>query len=227
MSNTRIGKVLVTVLMAALITACSSIPPEQLAKLASVEAGDNASMWSVDSRLTSMFSSTVNVMPGQHTFKIAMNCNGTNCYYQTFRFDAQAGYLYRLMPNRTVEVLDRNDQYNRKLDELTLIGGSDIDYATRQQNQDYNIETARMRQEARTALLEHRKQNLPLVRKIGAKICLVKGEYLYVGYVESFTDEKIQIRVADAVLNQNRSYRNASFSPTIIWDSPLNWDLCE
>lgn len=227
MSITQRGKVVLVVLIAALMSACAGVPPEQLAKLASVDAGDSATMWSVDSSLTSMFSNTVTVMPGQHTFKIAMNCNGNNCYYETFRFDAQAGYLYRLMPNRTVEVLDRNDKYNRKVDELTLIGGSDIDYATRQQNRDYNTEAIQLQRAARVAQLARRTQNLPLVKKSGARICQVRGEYLYVGYVEAIADDKVQIRIADAVLNANQNYKNANFKPAIIWDSPLNWDLCE
>jgi hypothetical protein len=78
------------------------------------------------------------------------------------------------------------------------------------------------------ATANRRKQNLPLVRKIGAKICQERqGNIIYVGYVESMTDEKVQIRISDAYYKSNSNVHVNNNSSSIIWDSPLNWDLCE
>lgn len=152
-------------------------------------------------------------------------CQNNNCSHRTYRFKAEAGFLYRLMPDRTVLVLDRNDRFQRKLDELTQIG--EIDYGTRSQVRNIAQETARQLEAAQAALIEHRRQNLPQIRKQGAQICRVQNEYLYIGFVEAFNDEKIQIRVAEARINENRNLILTNFTPSVIWDSPLNWDLCE
>lgn len=203
----------------------ANIPPEQMAKLATVEGASGYPLHSVDSKQI-LFTKSVNVEPGTHTFETIGGCFNNNCSYIPYQFNAKAGLLYRLMPNRTVVVLDRNDEYNRKLDELTPIGSGN-EYANRQETSAYLQSVAIQAQQQRAALLERRRQNLPLVKRAGAKICKAQGEFLYIGFVESFTDEKVQIRVADSVINANHNYRNGNFTPSIIWDSPLNWDLCE
>lgn len=211
-------------LCAALLTGCAGVPPEQLAKMATVEVAAGYTLHSVDSEVK-LFSDSVSVEPGTHVFEMTMTCYNNNCIHQAYRFNAVAGYLYRIMPDRTVLVLDRNDRYQRKLDELTPIGG--INYGTRKQSRQVAEEMTRRQEMAREAVLERRRQNLPLVRKLGAKICRVQTEYLYIGFVEAFNDEKIQVRVAEARINENRNLVLTNFTPSIIWDSPLNWDLCE
>lgn len=210
-----------------LLSGCSSISPEELAKLATVEGGDGHTLASVDNKMTALFASSVNVAPGEHTFEMTLGCYNNQCTNQTYRFNAEAGYLYRLMPNRTIFVLDRSDRYQRKVDELTPIRGSGTDYVTRNQNRQYAQEAARQAQAARAALIERRRQNLQQVRNVGARICLVEGQFRYIGFVEDFTDEKVKIRVAEERTNDAYNYVVTNFTPKIVWDSPLNWDLCE
>jgi hypothetical protein len=67
-----------------------------------------------------------------------------------------------------------------------------------------------------------------VVRKIGARICQDRNNgYTYVSYVESVADEKVQIRVSEANVSRMSNYPLKGFSPSIIWDAPMNWDLCE
>ena len=78
------------------------------------------------------------------------------------------------------------------------------------------------------AILERRKRELPAVRRIGARICQERDRgVVYVGYVEGMTEEKVQIRIADAIFPGAPGVKPAGFTPTIIWESPLQWDLCE
>jgi hypothetical protein len=68
------------------------------------------------------------------------------------------------------------------------------------------------------AKLELRKINQPKIRTVGASVCQQTSETEYVyGWVESVGPEKIQIRVT------NRSKQKEDL---IIWDSPMNWDIC-
>lgn len=215
-----------SVLFAALLTGCAGVSSEQLARMATVDVASGHTMHSVDSQMK-LFTDSVNVEPGIHVFEMTMGCFNNNCIHEAYRFKAEAGFLYRLMPGRTILVLDRNDRYQRKLGELTLYGGSGIDYGTSKQIQTFSQEVARQQSAAQAALIERRRQNLPQVMKQGAQVCRLQGQLLYVGFVEAFTDQKIQIRVADAVVNENRNVHLTDFIPSIVWDSPLNWDLCE
>jgi hypothetical protein len=219
-----IGQFGALALLVALLAGCASVAPEKLAKMATVEVADGFTMHSVDSEVK-LFTNSVNVEPGVHLFEMTIYCHNNNCSHRAYRFKAEAGYLYRLMPNNSILVLDRNDRFQRKLDELTPIGG--IDYGTRNQVRTIAQEAARQREAAQAALIERRRQNLPQVMKQGAQVCRLQGQLLYVGFVEAFTDQKIQIRVADAVVNENRNVHLTDFTPSIVWDSPLNWDMCE
>lgn len=221
-----INKLVLFGLGVVVLSGCASIPPEQLAKLATIEGAPGYPFHSVDSKLA-LFSSSVNVQPGEHTVEITASCYNNSCTYLTYRFNAKAGLLYRLMPNRTIAVLDRSDEYQRKLDELTPIGSDATQYVTRQEKLEYAQGVVRQAQSDRAALLERRRQNLPQVRKVGAQVCQVQGQFFYIGFVESFSDEKLQIRVAQAKMNDNRNLVPMDFQPGIILDSPLNWDLCD
>ncbi|HEX7455429.1 MAG TPA: hypothetical protein VF296_05235 [Gallionella sp.] len=226
MHFTDIGRVGAGLLLVALLTGCAGIPPEQLARLSTVEVADGNTMHSVDSKVT-LFTDSVNVEPGTHIFEMTTSCYNNSCIQQAYRFKAEAGYLYRLMPDRTILVLDRNDRYQRKLGELTLYGASGIDYGTSKQIQAFNQDVAKQQAAAQATLIERRRQYLPLMRKQGAKLCQVQGQIRYIGFVESVTDEKVQIRVVEGAFNDNNGYVLANFKPQIVWDSPLNWDLCE
>lgn len=224
MRNRWMGRFGLPVIMATFLASCAGVSQEQLANMATVEVASGFSMHSVDSQVK-LFTDSVNVEPGVHVFEMTMNCYNNNCTYQAYRFMAEAGYLYRLMPDRTVLVLDRNDRYQRKLDELTPIVG--IEYGNRKMALEAAEKKARFLEKARQATLERRKMNLHLVRKPGAKICRVQSEFLYIGFVEDVTEDKVQIRVAEQRIDADRSLVATNFKPAIIWDSPLNWELCE
>lgn len=203
------------------------ISPEELAKLATIEGAGGNPLHSVDSKLV-IFSTSVNVAPGMHEIEMTASCYNNNCSYLPFRFRAQAGYLYRLMPNNTIIVLDRNDKYLRKVDELSPVNQNGvIEFLNREDKLKFVQGAIKEAQLARAALIEERKRNLPFIRRIGTKICQVRGQFLYIGFVESMTDEKLQIRVVEALINENRDLRLSDFTPRVIWDSQLEWDLCE
>ena len=209
-------------------TSGSKMSPEQLAGMATIECADFYTLRSVDSGTIGLFQRTVNVPAGMHTIEMEANCHYNNCPTQTFRFYTKPGYIYRILPNNTIAVLDRSDRYQRKVDELNPVSrGGIIEYVNRDGQTDYARDVALQAQAERAAVLERRKLQLPIVRKVGAKVCQLKGQLLYIGFVESFTDDKIQIRTVDAVVNENHNAHLTSFRPSIIWDSPLNWDLCE
>lgn len=65
--------------------------------------------------------------------------------------------------------------------------------------------------------------------KIGARICQDNGGVRYVGFTEGVSDDtgKIQIRIADAMVGGNPRMRPGGFQPSIIWDTPDAWELCE
>lgn len=99
-------------------------------------------------------------------------------------------------------------------------------------------EQLKMRMELQASLLEEQRQkklkNLPLIRKFGAEICqrgTVRVGYeqmtvVTVGYVEGISDNKVQIRVSRSYFESSPSVSPGGFSPSIIWDDPMNWDLC-
>lgn len=66
-------------------------------------------------------------------------------------------------------------------------------------------------------------------RKIGARICRIEGGIRYVGFTENVSPDngKIQVRVADAQLGGRTGSTPSGFQPSIVWDSPDRWELCE
>lgn len=175
------------------------------------------------------------VSPGHHLVQVAV-CGGGRCLegkYLTYKFFARAGLLYRINGN-VIAVLDMNDKYQRKVDELTLLPGSTEDYIDRKEKaavfaqQQEQLQHARAIAEVKyTAAMEARRSDLPLMRKIGARICKIVDGVEYVGYVEAITETKVQVRVAEAYFRQNPAFHPGVFEPTIIWENPMKWDSCE
>ena len=175
------------------------------------------------------------VSPGKHTVTIFMGCLDSACRDASLRnyvFTARAGLLYRVMADKIV-VLDPNDKYNRKVDELKPAPGTN-EYLGREEMATAQAAYARAQAEKdaikraeQESLMVERKRNLSLVRKIGARVCLSTGRVDFVGYVEGLAEHKIQIRVSEASYINARLIRVAGFSPHIIWDDPLRWELCE
>lgn len=225
-ANKRLAMVTLVVLIAGCGMFGPKLSPEQLASMATIEHADFYSLRSVDSERISRY--PVYVAAGMHSVEMEANCQYSSCPSQTYRFYTKPGYIYRILPNNSIAVLDRNDRYQRKVDELNPVHrGGVIEYVNRSGQTDYVRDVVIEAQAEQAAILERRTRQLPLVRKVGSKICQLHGQILTIGFVESFTDEKIQIREVDAVVNGNRNVHLGSFTPNIIWDSPLNWDLCE
>ncbi len=129
-------------------------------------------------------------------------------------------------PDHSVDVLlveptagSANPDYVEKLRSLGYRTRADIAAAA-------DAEARRMQRAA-----DQRHLMLPRMRKIGARICREEsgrlGPVRYVGYVENLADEKIQIRVAQAHLAKAPSVAPGGFQPSVIWDYPANWVLCE
>ena len=58
----------------------------------------------------------------------------------------------------------------------------------------------------------------PLVRTVGAHVCIDKDGLRWVGYVEQVTETKVQIRIVQSGVSRDNQ---------IIWDYPEHWHLCE
>ena len=94
----------------------------------------------------------------------------------------------------------------------------------------------RARQLARARTAEQREAaerdrhlaELPVMRKRGTTVCrsdVLSGNTLK-GYVEDSTDEKIQIRVAEAFRTGAPNFKPGGFQPQVIWGYPARWRLC-
>lgn len=218
------------------ISGCaSSITPDQLKNYAQVApydtgAGASNGITKVDGRMVFTLSGgSVDVTPGQHTFSITTCASGSsnNCYTHDHIIVVKEGMSYVIKGN-LVEVYDRFD-HAKKIGTLmkTESGYLPMDEVVRK-NQ-IAAQSARIEREARQAAVQQTRQaNLTKVRRIGTKICQERaGNLINVGYVEGITAEKIQIRISDVYSMDMHSIRPANFQPSIIWDSPMNWDLCE
>ena len=71
-------------------------------------------------------------------------------------------------------------------------------------------------------------QEMKLKRQIGTRICK-RGQQrnTFIGYVERVVESKIQIRVSDSRSTKHSYIQSPGFKPSIIWDKPENWYVCE
>jgi len=69
---------------------------------------------------------------------------------------------------------------------------------------------------------------LPMMRKKGTTVCRADAQSgnTFKGYVEDSTDEKLQIRVAEAFRTGVPNFKPGGFQPQVIWESPAKWRLC-
>jgi hypothetical protein len=107
--------------------------------------------------------------------------------------------------------------------------------AARQASQQAAAAEARTRalaeQQAQQATEMRRLQaELPLMRTRGARVCRSESDgmvvWVYRGYVEDFTDEKLKIALAEAFLANSPTTRPTGFQPHTLWDFPVRWRLC-
>jgi hypothetical protein len=229
-----VNRFCVAIFLTTLVAGCATkeqIPPERLKDYALLvpRQNNNSIIGEIDGKSPglSLSGASVNMQPGRHTIETTSCSGGTNtCKPDVYTFEAQPGMAYVFRNPLVVEVYDRFGMDKPRVGYLHDVGNhvfvSDREYAVLQDK------TARQAIDAGLAVGEQRKRNLPLVRKIGARICQerVPG-IIYIGYVEAVADEKVQIRIADAQFRGNPAVHPGGFSPTIIWDSPMQWDLCE
>jgi hypothetical protein len=216
-----------------LISGCattSSLPPEKQREYSLLVPAENTGgmvnstmISNIDGQsFHSLAGTTQDVLPGQHNIAITSCFNGgRNCIGRNYAFATKAGLAYVFRGPDGIEVYDR---FNMKqpLDTLARYQGSFIPEA----------EARKLAEEAaaaaQAAVMERRKKDLPKVRKIGTNICQEqKGGIVYSGFVEALAEEKVQIRISSAYHKGIIKVKQEGFTPSIIWDSPLNWDLCE
>jgi hypothetical protein len=188
-----------------------------------------------------LLGSNRDAVPGRHSIRMEtcfankVNAFDPICKQRDFVIDAQAGLAYVFLNAHQVKVYDRFDR-NKFLYDLketpysVFLTPEAAKLVQNQEQAEYAAKVARDREadaKAQAIVMEGRKRNLPLVRKIGTRICREQGTVMSVGYVEAVTDEKVQIRISNAHFIGNLNAHPEGFSPNIIWDSPLNWDLCE
>ena len=168
----------------------------------------------------------VNVRPGRHSIVVRVCRTGSteSCKPDTYIFEAQPGVAYVLRgPGQTIVMLDRFKK--SPLGEL---------YPAEQHAFVSQHEWTMMRNAEHTAAVdaglrvsEQRQRDQPMIRKVGAQVCQEAGRgIIYSGYVAKLTDDKVQIRIAEAHFKGNPSLRPGGFVPTTIWASPMQWDLC-
>ena len=222
--------------------ATSSIPPEKQKDYAflDVDAHFGAAklmyivMVDQQTYMRSPMGTSRDVFPGRHTVKVdtcvenKANVLAPTCKSNNYILDAKAGLAYKFNSVYSVEVYDRFNLdkllYNLTPTENSLFVAPDEAEQFRAKRQ--KILEARLAGEqdahaaAEAIVIERRKNNLPMVRKIGTRICQEQsGGVINVGYVEALAEEKVQIRISDAYMKNNRNARPGSFSPSIIWDS--------
>ncbi|MHA4868697.1 hypothetical protein ACXZ1M_13455 [Duganella sp. PWIR1] len=168
----------------------------------------------------------VNVLPGRYRVQATTcgNSGWSSCAPYTYEFEAQAGMVYVLRgAGQRINVLDRFKKTPQGF--LNPIAGNT--YITDQELMAKREQELVADTNASLAVAEQRKRDQIFIRKIGAHVCKEYGRgIIYSGYVESITDDKVQIHIAAAYFKDSPNFRPTGFSPSTIWESPLQWDLC-
>ncbi|WP_297832599.1 hypothetical protein [Pseudomonas sp.] len=168
----------------------------------------------------------VNVLPGKHSIQV-YTCHASDtrsCGPDVYVFDAKPGLAYVLRgPGHNVEVLDRLQKSSMGY----LHPIADREFVSDQEFSNLQLTAQTNAANAAFAITEQRRRDQISIRKMGAQVCQEFGHgMIYVGYVERITDDKVQIRIADAHMKGDPTIRPGGFVPSIIWDSPMQWDLC-
>lgn len=242
-TNLAIGAV---IFLSVVLSGCaaSSIPPDKqkdYALLVPAEQEGHPDIIQVDQAIfhRSLLGSPRDVLPGAHTvtmetcFDNKANLLAPNCAIRKFDLDTKPGLAYVFRNGYTIDVYDRFDT-KKKIDTLNRSSKTDTFIPQAEALVD-NAEAGKKfqadREAAQAKLIEDRKSKLPLVRKIGARVCkpadYKTGFNTVVGFVEALADEKVQIRITDSYYRDNPNHKTPGFAPSITWDDPLNWNLCE
>jgi hypothetical protein len=168
----------------------------------------------------------VDVLPGHHTV-VVTTCNtgsSSSCWDYSYDIEAEAGLAYVLMgPKENIVVVDRFTKTVKGYLHLNANHEyvNDQEFSAIRQREQANAENERI------ATLEQRKRDQVMIRKLGAQVCQENERgTVYVGYVEKIAEEKVQIRIVDAHFKGSPGTHVGGFSSSVIWDSPMQWDLC-
>ena len=177
------------------------------------------------------------VVPGQHEVVVTERVCANPV---TLRLDISAGLIYQISTDRrSVKVVNNSGTTVNELF-LEQSGSGQLvsrdEYQRKKQAEQEQLKVGMEQQAALAkAELQRKRSYLPQIRKIGAQICqrgIVRVGYepikvVSVGYVEGITDDKVQIRISRAYFERNPTVSPGGFSPSIIWDDPMRWDLCQ
>lgn len=167
-----------------------------------------------------------NITPGKHSVQVTV-CHGSDtrsCGPDVYIFEAKPGLAYVLRgPGRNIDVLDRFKKntvgYLHPVENHEFVSDqvfSNIQLAAQKKAADEGL-----------AVMERWQKNQVFIRKIGTQVCQEFGRgMIYIGYVERIAEGEIQIRISDAHLKGDPTIHLRGFLPKIIWDSPMQWDLC-
>lgn len=220
-----------------------------------VQGNNYDQLKSVDGILKPLFGGTfteINLIPAPHTVG-TLRFNNRMPVYEYHTFMAKPGYRYEILRDGHINVSKRDDQTMNVLYQLADDMGAGIVsqlprlihtdanrdlsdsvygsgmctgcihvYITPEEKQQF----VKQQEDKQLAQLEVHKKQQPLVRKLGAKICKKDVGYIYTGYVEQVTDDKVKVSLASAV-DPTNAYPRPGFAPSMIWDNPDKWDLCE
>jgi hypothetical protein len=229
----RLFAQVIAALMVALLTVgcgtAEKLPSSELPKYAVLYAKENgaSAVTELDGKpIFALSGAALNVQPGVHRFVVRTCPEGTTagCVPRNYELNLEAGRAYVIRSRSSIMVYDRFNMSGATLDTLHWNGTTFLNEAQVQAQREA-LQAAKNERLAEQA--ESRVRNLPRVRKVGARICQAGiDQYTRVGFVEGMTSEKVQIRVSDAFLTANPRMNNQDLRG-IIWDNPLNWDLCE
>lgn len=226
-------RILATGLLMALLLSCATktqIPPEHIKDYAMLvpRQNNNSIIGDIDGKSPglSLSGDTVNLLPGRHKVETTSCLGGTNtCKPDIYIFEARPGMAYVFHSPEIVEVYDRFHMDKPRVGYLHDVGNRQF-----VDDREYSIwkdQAAHQAANDKAAIEEYRRLTLPQVRKVGAKICQERTPgVIYIGYVETVAEEKVQIRIADAEFKGSPGTKPAGFAPTIVWESPMEWSLC-
>jgi len=233
-------KWLIVCIIALALSACETAPKVDFEKQALIQVQEGAIIYEIDGKVVYSASSpkAQGVTPGLH--EIFVTRWGDIRYDRgVYRLNVAAGLTYQIskdrqsikVSNSTGAIID--ELFLSQNDKKTFVSRDEYQRARQAQRDQLNLH---MERQAALAKAERQSKlsRLPQIRKIGAEICqtvmtrgYVAENVVYVGYVERITDDKVQIRISRAHLESRPNVIPGGFSPSIIWDDPMNWDLCK
>lgn len=238
-------KWLIAGIIAFALSACAIAPNVDFEKQALIQVREGAIIYEIDGKV--VYSATSPgaqvVTPGAHELLVT-RWGDVRYDRGVYRLNVATGLTYQIAKDR--QSIEVSNSTGAVVDELLLSPNDRKTYVSRadyQRERQVKQDQLKMRADSEAtvqalwsdAYRQTKLRNMPMVRKIGAKICqtgMVRMGYepvkvVSVGYVERMTDDKVQIRLSNAYFKSNPTLSPGGFLPSIIWDDPMNWDLCE